>query len=183
VRVLLSLAALTLAGCASTGVSYIHPGVDFGHIKRCAVLPFRNLTTDNLADERMRSIFLMEVLNEGVLEVAGRGETDAAVVALRISMETALTPDQIVSLGQRLSVDAVFFGTIEEYGLTRLGRARSNEVTAVFGLAETQTGVVVWQSQVHLGGTSLWQKLFGGDPPGLYDVSRKAVREALRTLF
>jgi hypothetical protein len=56
-------------------------------------------------------------------------------------------------------------------------------VTASFSMAETETGNLIWRSQVHVGGSSLWRTLFGGNPVSLYEVSRAAVRKALGTLF
>jgi uncharacterized protein YbjQ (UPF0145 family) len=50
-------------------------------------------------------------------------------------------------------------------------------------MAETETGNLIWRSQVHVDGSSLWKKLFGGESASLYDVSRKAVQKALGSLF
>lgn len=180
---LLLVTAQLLIGCASQNMTYVHPGVDFGHIRRCAVLPFINQSSDDLADERMRSVFLTEVLADGTLEVVGPGETLAAIRSLQLPTDITLTPEQIKRLGAALSVDALFFGIIEEYGLSRTDRASGYEVTAVFGMSEVQTGADVWRTQVHVNGSSIWTKLFGGGTLSLYDVSRKAVRKGLETLF
>jgi len=177
------LLAAVLGGCSSSGSGYVNPNVDFGHIRRVAVLPFENLTPDDLADERMHSVFLMELLEEDVLEVADPGETVAAMRSLGLPVGSALSPDQAVKLGAELRVEALIAGTIEEYGLSRVDRSRGPEVTAVFAMIETETGSMIWRSQVYANGASTLKKLFGGGASGMYEVSREAVRKALGTLL
>jgi hypothetical protein len=181
--VLLPLLAGIFGGCASPGTSYVNPNVDFGYMQRAAVLPFQNLTSDDIADERMHSIFLMELLKEDVLEIVDSRETVSVMRSMGLSPGSSLTPEQVVALGNKLVVDALFFGIVEEYGYSRGDRRRGPEITAVFGLAETETGVVVWRAQVHATGSSFLKRLFGGGAADLYDVSRDTVRKALGTLL
>jgi hypothetical protein len=173
----------TVAGCGSSVTSFIHPDVDFGHIQRCALLPFQNLSSDAFAGDRMQSIFLMEVLKHGSLALVDPEEAVNAMKDLRIAAGTNPTPEQIVALGKALSVEAVFMGTVEEYGLSDRARDRFYYVTATFSMVETETGNTIWRSQVHRDGSSLWAKLFGGESASLYEVSRKAVQAALGSLF
>jgi hypothetical protein len=102
---------------------------------------------------------------------------------LKLDPNAEPSAEQIVALGKALEVDAVFFGSVEDYGPERLSGDRVNAVTLTFSLAETQTGSLIWQSQIHRNGTSFWRKLFGGGSASMYDVSRAAVAEALGTLF
>ncbi|MBU1698773.1 MAG: hypothetical protein KJ970_11335 [Candidatus Eisenbacteria bacterium] len=182
-RLLLLLVAGTLSGCASSGESFIHPNMDFGHVQRCAILPFQNLCSDDLADERLQSIFLMEVLKKERLEIIDPGETLSGMLVQRLSPGKELTPQQGVALGKELGVDAIFFGVVEEYGINTADRKRGPEITLVLGMMETETGTTIWRSQVHKTGMSIWNRLFGGSPASLYDVSRNAVRQALKSLF
>jgi hypothetical protein len=172
-----------LVGCAGSSTSFVLPTVDFSHIHRCAVLPFQNLTMDGFADDRLQSIFLMEVLQRGSLAIVDPEETVSTMKLQGLTPGSTLTPEQIVALGKALSVEAVFLGSVEEYGLQSRSRQQSYEVTAVFSMAETETGNLIWRSQVHVDGSSFWKMLFGGEPAGLYDVSRKAVRKALGSLL
>ena len=180
---LLCWLSLACFGCASSGTSFLHPNVDFSHIQRCALLPFLNLTSDTFANERLQSVFLTEILNHPSLTLVDPEETVSAMKQLHISLTTALTPEQIVALGKSLKVDGVFLGSVEEYGEASHTRSPTFAVTAVFDLAETETGNTIWRCQVHVDGSSLWRKLFGGDSASLYAVSRKAVQKALGTLF
>lgn len=180
---LLGLALLAAAGCGSAPVSYVSDDVDFSFIRTAAVAPFSNLSADRFAAERLESVFLAELLTYQGLRVVDTGEVHQAWNELRLGGEATLTQEQIIALGQRLGVDAVFTGTVEEYGLERLGGDRTYSVTAVFGMLETVTGTRIWNAQVQTDGSSFWKSLFGGQPTSLYDVSRKAVRQALDTLL
>lgn len=189
-RVLLGIGSLfllfnaaILTGCASSGESYVNPDVDFSYMQRAAVLPFENRSADHLADERMHSVFLMELLKEDVLKIVDSGETVSVMRSMGFTEGSSLTPEQAVALGERLGVDALFFGIVEEYGVSQVDRNRGSEVTAVFGMTETETGTLVWRSQAHASGSSTWKRLVGGTSSGLYEVSREAVRKALRTLL
>jgi hypothetical protein len=178
-----AILALCLVGCASSGDGYINPNIDFGQMRRAAVIPFQNLSGDELADDRLYSVFLMELLREDVLEVIDPGETQAAMRTLSIGMGTPLAPEQVTALGRQLKVQALFFGIVEEYGVSRVDPRKGTEVTAVFGMFETETGSVVWRAQVHATGSSTLKRLFGGSSAGMYEVSRDAVRKALGSLL
>jgi hypothetical protein len=110
-------------------------------------------------------------------------ETVSAMNAQHVTPGVAPTPEQIVSLGKTLSVDAVFMGSVEEYGLQSQSRQQIYGVTAVFSMAETETGNLIWRSQVHVAGSSIWKRIFGGESASLYDISKTAVRRALADLL
>jgi hypothetical protein len=171
------------AGCSGGGTVFVHPDVDFSHIRRCAVLPFENLTSDAFAGKRLESIFLMEVLSSGVLTVVEPEETASAAAKLQINPGNMPTPEQVVALGKALSVEGILFGSVEDYGPLNRSGQQGYQVTAAFSLTETETGAMIWRSQVHVEGLSLWKRLFGGESASLFDLSRKAARKALGSLL
>ena len=179
----LALLVVVLGGCASQPAHFIRSDVDFSFIHRVAILPFQNLSTDRFAAQRLESVFLSELLRYDGLEVVDPGETLAACSELHLSAEATLSPEQIMAVGKRLGVDAVFTGSVQEYGAERLGGSRDYSVTAVFNLSETASGQMIWNAESQADGSSLWRKLFGGGTANLYDVSRKAVSRALETLL
>jgi len=181
--VCVSVLALAAAGCASGPPSYINEDVDFSYIRRVAVFPFDNLSSDNQAAPKVESIFLAELLEVEDLKVVAPGETLATIHEARLPMTTQLSAEQIVALGKALEVEAVFFGVVEEYGVRADSRDRANAVTLSLGLAETVTGTTIWHVQVSRDGGSVWRKIFGGGTASFYDVTRGAVRQAMGTLF
>ena len=187
-RTVLALAwamTLTLAagGCGSGASQFIRDDVDFSFIRRVAVYPFYNLSQDIFGSQRVQSVFLTELLERDEVEVVDRGEMLAAVAELKLHPDSILSPEQVMALGKRLQADAIFFATVEEYGAERGGGNPTQIVTATYQLCESQTGRVVWSSQVRTDGASLGRKLFGGGSASSYDVARANVRAALGTLF
>jgi hypothetical protein len=184
-RIALALAfgLAALAGCAPQTAHFVHPDVDLGFVKRCAVVPFQNLSPDRFAAARLQPVFLAELLQTEALSVVDPGTTLAAYNRLGLGPDTPLTPAQAVALGEALEVQAIFTGAVEDYGQRRSGGDQTNAVTATFSMLETETGTMVWNAQVARDGSSFWRKLFGGDSASQHDVSRRAVRDALESLF
>ncbi len=170
-------------GCASRPTSFVREDVDYSFIQRAAVYPLQNRTPDPFADARVYSVVMSYLLDRGALRVIEEGQVYAAIRSLKLDTNQDPSSEQIVALGKELGVDAIVFGSVEDYGAEKLGGDRVNAVTLTLALAETQTGSLVWQSQVHRNGTSIWRKLFGGGSASLYDVTREAVDDAMETLF
>ncbi len=181
----ISLALLggALAGCGGGATSYVRDDVDYGNIRRVAIYPFQNRSQDMQAGPRVQSVFVTELLVQDALQTLDPGETLAAIRDLKLDPSADLSSEQIKALGERLTVDAVFFGSVDEYGFERDSSDRVSVITATFRLAETETGTFIWQSQVHKGGSSVWRKIFGGGSASLHDVTRDAVDACLGSLF
>ncbi len=180
---ILPLLALALAACSSGTTAFVRDDVDYSFMRRVAVLPYRNLSQDVHAATRMQSVFTTELLRRETFEVVALGEVLSAMNRMRLAADEELSEDQIVALGKELGVDGLFFGTVDEYGIERVSNQRIYVVTATFSMAETETGSLVWTSQVHQDGDSLGRKLFGGGSASQHDVSRAAVDHALGTLL
>lgn len=172
-----------LTGCSPKATSYVREDVDYSFISTVAVFPFKNLTQDIHANERVHSIFLAQLLERQAVAVVEFGTVLSAMSQMQLNVDSILTPEQIVELGTIMGVDGIFFGTVEEYGVERLSRDHTYSITAVYSLAETQTGSMIWNSQTRTDGASLGRKLFGGGSASLYSVSRANVENALETLF
>lgn len=177
------LLLIFVGGCSSGPSSFVQTDADFSFVRRAAVLPFQNLSQDLHAGARMQSVFMASILERDALSMVNLGETLNAMGQLRIGTDTALTREQIIDLGKELQVDALFLGTVEEFGMERMSNDRVYVITATFSMVETQTGSLIWTSQVHENGTSFWRKLFGGGSASLFDVSQSTVNQALETLF
>ncbi len=180
---LIGLGLALVAGCAPGVSSFVRTDVDISYIQRVAVCPFYNLSQDVHAGQRLHSIFVSDVLSREALQVLELGETLHGMSEQQLSADSQLSADQIVALGKTLGVDAIFFGTIEEYGRERIGNGRTYSVTANFRLMGTDTGSKIWSAQNQASGSSIWRRLFGGGSASLYAVSQTVVHESLDTIF
>jgi hypothetical protein len=74
------LLILLSTGCGTTSkVVYRDPNMDFGAIQTVAVMPFINLTRDNIAAERVRDVFMTMLQATGGVYVTPPGEVARGV--------------------------------------------------------------------------------------------------------
>jgi polysaccharide biosynthesis protein PelC len=185
----LSVALLALVGLLSSGCAkqrtYHNANMDFGSIKSVAVLPFLNLSQDQLAGERVRDVFMNTLLASGAVYALPIGEVARA--GSRTGVVNLATPstEEVVKLGTLLKVDAVFTGTVKEYGEVRSGSSASANVISIsVYMHETTTGKVIWSGSSTLGGIGWAARLLGtagGDPMNL--LTEQAVDEVVAQLF
>jgi len=171
------------AGCATTGDIYRDPNMDFGAIQSVAVLPFSNLTRDNLAAERVRDVFINKLLSTGAVYVLPTGEVARGVATVDIQNSFSPSPEEIVKLGPIIKVQAVITGVVKEYGEVRSGTTSANLISLSLQMVETQTGKIVWTASTTKGGISIWDRLFGGGGQAMNDVTEKAVNDLINKLF
>jgi hypothetical protein len=184
-RALASLLLLaSIAGCASSkGQRFQDRSMDFGAIRTVAVMPFANLSRDNLAADRMRDVFSSMLLATGAVYVVPYGEVARAVGKAGVATPSQPSNEEIVKLGTALKADGVITGVVKEYGEVRSGTATANVVSMSVMMLETATGKVVWAGSTTKGGVSMSDRLFGGGGTPINDVSEAAVDDLLNKLF
>ena len=177
-----ALALLSLLGCAA-GQKYHDKTMDFGAVKTVIVLPFANLSRDNLAGDRVRDVFSTMLLATGGVYVLPTGETNKGLTKTGVLAPAAPSKDDVVALGKALGADAVFTGTVREYGEVRSGSAAANAISLSLEMMETATGKVVWTASTTRGGITFADRLFGGGGQPMNSITEDAVHDLLRALY
>ncbi len=181
---IVAVAALLAGGGCARQRNYHNRDMDFGSIKTVAVLPFWNLTKDNLAADRVRDVFSNMLLATEAVYVLPTGEVQRAVSRSNLASPFNPSADEVMKLGTLLKVDAVITGVVREYGEVRSSNATANVVSVSVQMQETSTGKVVWSGASTKGGIGWGARLLGtagGDP--VNDVTEQAVDDLLRQLF
>jgi len=180
----LSLAFL-IAACSARGTykTYVDPNMDFGAVKVVGVMPFANLARDPVVAERVRDVFINNLLATGAVYVLPVGEVSRGVLRAEILNPTAPSPEDIVKLGGIIKAQAIITGVVKEYGEVRSGTAFGNIISLGCEMIETQTGKVVWSASSTKGGISIWARLFGGSGKPMDVVTQKAIDDILNKLF
>ena len=162
---------------------YVRPDIDINSIKTVAVLPFENFSSDNYADEKIRSRVIIELLSRGI-DVIEPGEVLMTLKELRVrrSIEYLQTED-ILEIGKMLNVDAVIKGSVEAFGISKGITVSYPEVSINLTLIDTVSGNVAWSAWHTAGGASFWTRHFGAEGSTLDATSSKVVKEAFDTLF
>ena len=180
--------ALTLSGLAGCGTyrgahKYQDKNMDFGAIRTVAVMPFGNLSRDNLAAERVRDAYASMLLSTGAVYVLPYGEVVRAISKVGIALPTTPSSEEVTKLGTQLKADGIITGVVREYGEVRSGVAVSNVCSLSVQLVETATGKVVWSGETTRGGVTWSDRLFGGGGAPLNDVTEAAVDDLLNKMF
>lgn len=178
------VALLAVAGCAGGRARrYQDPQMDFGAIRTVAILPFTNLSRDNLAAERVREVFASELLATSAVYVLPFGEVVRGIGKVGVGAPSQPSVEEVVKLGATLKAEGVITGTVKEYGEIRSGAASSNVISVTVQLFETATGKVVWAADATKGGVTFGDRMLGGGGDPMNDVTQAAIDELLRKLL
>lgn len=172
-----------LSACATAPDFYRDTNMDFGAVKTVAVMPFVNLTKDQLAAERVRDVFTTLVLETGAVYVIPPGEVARGIAAAGIANAAMPTPEEVVKFAKMIRVDAVITGVIKEYGEVRSGTATADVISVSMQMMEAQTGKIVWSASSTKGGIGIMDRLFGGGGRPLNDLTEKCLNEIVNKLF
>ncbi len=177
------LLLVTLSGCAGSMDAYRDQNMDFGAVHTVAVMPFTNLTRESSAAERVRDTFTTMLMATGALYVIPPGEVARGINRVGIGNPAAPSIEELIKMAGVIKADAVFTGTVREYGDVRSGSAASNVISLSMQLIETQTGRVVWSASTTKGGIGLSDRLFGGGGEPMNDITSQAVNDIIKKLF
>lgn len=181
----LLLLLLVFGGCASTGskVVFRDTNMDFGAVQTVAVMPFNNLTRENAAAERVRDVFMTMLQATGGVYVIPPGEVVRGISRLNLERPGSPTPEEVTKFAKIVNTDAVFTGTVTEYGEVRSGTSTANVISLSLQMMEAQTGKVVWSASSTQGGITTTDRLFGGGGEPMNATTQKAVDDLLDKLF
>lgn len=185
--VLMLLALSYLSGCVSTSVRYINPAANFSYLKKVAVLPFNNLSDDRYAGEKVRSSLTVELMSRMLFDVVEQGEV-SKVLAVIIRQEgyeegraVQVDKETLNLIGEKLGVQAVVLGSVDEYSG---GRAGTSGVVAVsIRMLDTGSGTILWQVKVIERGASFWRRIVGIEEIDATLLTRQAVQKGLDLVF
>jgi len=183
-RALLAVTScLAVSGCRTAGQRYQDRDMDFGSIKTIAVLPFQNLSRDNLAADRVRDVFSSMLLATNAVYVVPSGEVVRGIGKVGVAAPMTPSVEDAQKLGTALKAEALITGVVKEYGEIRSGTASSNVISVSVQLIETATGKVVWAGATTKGGIRMTDRLFGGGGSPLNDVTEAAVDDLLAKML
>jgi hypothetical protein len=182
-KIVIYLILILLVGCAHKIETYRDPNMDFGAVRTVAVMPFVNLSRDQLAGDRARDVFINALLATGAVYVLPTGEVARGVVRAEIPNPFTPSPEEAMKLGKTLKSEAIVTGTVKEYGDVRSSTTSANVISMSLQVMETETGKVVWTGSTTKGGITIWDRLLGGGGQPMDIVTVKAVNDLINKLF
>jgi len=147
--------SLVLAGSlvsCSGPRNFVQRDVDWGYYRRIGIAPFQNLTSDRTAGAKVTSSFLTELLITQSFEVAEPGSFSRALnevmKAQGINDPNQLSAAELKLLGEKAQVQAILFGTVREYAMTRSGQDEFPLVSVDLRLVDAPTGNLLWAASL-----------------------------------
>lgn len=177
------------AGCGGATIKYINPSANLSYIKKVAILPFNNFSDDKYAGEKTRSALTIDLMARHVFDVMEQGEV-SKVMGMIFREEgfeegraVQMDKDMVKMLGEKLGVQAVILGSVNEYSSSRGGGGSNNVVSISMRMIDTSSGIILWQANTTEVGNSMLRKMLGVDQVEMSILTRDAVRRAVSTLL
>jgi TolB-like protein len=177
---ILSSLLIFIYGCGPS--HFIRSKTDINNVKRVAVLPFENFTSDEYAGEKIRRLVITELLLRGI-DVIEPGEVTRILRESKVKSLGSIKITEIQDMGKTLGVEAVMTGSVEAFGISRGISVTYPEVSIHLILLEASSGSIIWSMWHTTGGANFWTRHFGSEGISLSEAARKAVKEAVDTLF
>jgi len=180
------LVLLVSPGCSVKGgakVNYLDPNMDFASIRNVAVMPFKNLTRETYASDRVRDVFMTMLQATGAVYVIPPGEVQRGITNTGMVNPMAPAPEEVIKFAKIVDANVVITGTVREYGDVRSGTTTANLVSVSLQMMEAETGKVVWSASSTQGGVKTTDRLFGGGGDPMDPVTQKAINDLLDKLF
>ncbi|MBI5665151.1 MAG: DUF799 family lipoprotein [Nitrospirae bacterium] len=178
----LCLSMFFIFGCGSAIKQYTRPDFDVSAIKTVAVMPIENFTSENYADEKIRSKISIELLSRGI-NIIEPGEIVMAFKELKIKSVDSMRNKDMVGIGAMLKADAVLTGSVEAFGVSKGITVSYPEVSVHLIMFDTVSGNIVWSAWHTSGGASFWTRHFGAEGGTLDDVSERVIKEAFDSVY
>lgn len=135
---------------------------DFSNpLKRVAILPMKNDTSDVDGPETMRKKMAQALVRRSYV-VKDLKETDQILrdrMGITLGGQLSLTTPQ--KLGQELGVEGVLYGTLMDFNETTLGAINIKKVRGKFKLVNTMTGMTVWDRGLGVRSELMMQSEYG----------------------
>jgi TolB-like protein len=168
-----------ISGCVSGIKRYVRPDLDITNIKKVAVLPVQNLTSDKYAAEKVESMIIMELLSRGI-DVMEPGEVARTLGELKVK-SAAISVEDMKRVGKSLQVDALISGSVETFNISKGITVSYPEVSVNLRMHEAATGNIIWSVWHTTGGASFWTRHFGTEGRTLDETSKQVIQEAFDT--
>lgn len=139
--------ALLLYGCSSSLVVYsnIKRENEILKIKRVGVLPFANESGKRGAGEIVANAFNTMLFKRGIFQIEEKGNIEKFLINEKVKAVQMMDLEQIRSLGERLRIDAVFIGVVEEFAGGDWGGKLTTPLVAIRAkLIDIKSGKVLW---------------------------------------
>ena len=147
------------------------------------MLPFVNESGKRGAGEIVANIFISVIFKSGIFDVEERGNIERFLLNEKVKNVNAMDIEQIKRLGERLNIDAIFVGTVEEFsGSDKGDRSTTPMVGIRVRLIDIKTGKIVWMVRHKRRGEDYVTVFNFGRIRSISALTKKVVSEVIDTI-
>jgi TolB-like protein len=173
---------ILMAGCAKEDYYFVRKDNGVNTIKKIAVLPLENLTTDEFAGEKIRRLIITELLNRDI-DVVEPGEVTRVLKDMNIRSLATIKSRDLQEIGKELGADAILLGSVSAFSIVRGISVSHPEVTVNLRLVNSSKGNVIWSIHKTSGGADFWTRHFGSEGQTLSEKAEEVIKDSIKTLF
>lgn len=173
---------LSFLGCKGP-MTYVNSSVDFSYIKRVAIAPITNLTSDKFADEKVMNVVATEILRRGVFDVVEFGEVSKVLREEGLRGDDPIDKQLAARSGENLDIEAMVVGSVMQYGVSNIAGRSFPEVSITLKLVDVNSYTILWEATHNKKGGSILDQLFGIRKDSPEDICKDVVEEMIDTLF
>ena len=179
-------ALLALSGCSKAPIrGFVKPGLTVSPmrpVETIAVFPFDNISGHPDASKKVGNLLLTELVRTELFTIADTGEVENSLRRMRIRTTAEMDLEKLREIGERLKVEAVIVGSVDEYEL-RQDRTGTVPVIGINArMLDTRTGEILWTVS-HTRDGNDWETVFGfGKVISLNQLAQIVVSETVESL-
>ncbi|HWR59834.1 MAG TPA: GNA1162 family protein [Thermodesulfovibrionales bacterium] len=184
-QLVITVMLMSVLACASGGGGdkFRNPNMDFGSVQTVAVLPFTNLSRDQMAADRVRDVFVTALLASGDIYVIPVGEVAKGIGLAGIVNPSAPSSAEVMKLAPLIKANALITGVLREYGEVRSGSSTANAISLSLQMMDAQTGQVIWSTSTTKGGIGIKDRLLGGGGDPMNNITEQAIKDLINQLY
>jgi len=173
---------LAVAGCGGTK-AFVNPEADMAYYEVVAIAPLDNLTNDQTAAASVQRVLRTELWSKGYWKIVSEGDWAQAEAKAReelgVDAAQPLPQEAVAMIGERLGVQGIFFGSVWEYRMQRVGQDEWPLVALTFEFVDALTGNVVWDVSITERGGPKFPFFGFGETHTLAELTQKLCEKAL----
>lgn len=177
------LLLISVVGCASGPRLYVNTQADLTYYKKIAVIPFRNLTNERFAGERVTRAFLTELVMTEHYEIVDQNEFAAVLdkIGGNPGFEGIYDPVKVKDAATQIQATGILRGSVSEYSIQRDGTTETPVLAFDAELIDVATNNVVWRGSVVRRGRSRIP-IFGGGQRTHAQLIQEATHDLVRRI-
>jgi hypothetical protein len=175
--------AILIMSCSGKTLRpFLHTDITINQLRKIAVLPLQNLTTDKFAAKKIEGLLIMDFLARGI-DVIEPGEVMFALRESKAQSIDRMPVAGLQNIGEMISADAVIIGSVGTFAINKGISVAYPEVSVHFIMIDILSGSIVWSAWHTSGGPDFWSRHFGAEGATLDEIAREVVKDTVDTLF